>query len=123
MPGMCTLDGDIVVRCAEGGLPIVMTTREVPSFGAMMQLEVLTGSANPDLRDPATVGCLLHVVRNIINEPCWYPHGLLEGDEVLWLADVPHRRERQTRYDTEAEAIIVRAEKFLREAERERTVE
>ncbi len=123
MPGMRTLDGNIVVRCTVEGLPIVMTAREVPSFGTVMQLEVLTGSANPDLRDPATVGCLLRIVRNIIGDPCWSPHGLMERGEALWLADVPHRRERQTRYDTEAEAIIVRAEKFLREAERERAVE
>ena len=123
MPGMRTLDGNIVVRCTEEGLPIIMTTREIQSFGTTMQLEVLTGIANPDLRDPATVGCLLRIVRNIIGEPCWSPHGLIERGEVLWLADVPQRRERQTRYDTEAEAIIVRAEKFLREAGRERAVE
>jgi len=121
--GMRTLDGEPVVRVAENGQPIVMRTRDIPSFGPVMQLELAAAGAVPDLRDPATVGCLLHVVRNIIGEPCWSPHGLIEHGEALWLADVPHRRERQTHYDTEAEAIIVRAEKFLREAERERAVE
>ena len=121
--GMRTLDGEPVVRVAEGGQPIVMRTRDIPSFGPVMQLELGAPDAVPDLRDPAIVGSLLRLVRNIIGEPCWSPHGLLDGGEVQWLADVPHRRERQTRYDTEAEAIIVRAEKFLREGERAGTAE
>ena len=124
MDGMRTLRGDRVLRCTEDGTPVIARTRNLEGLGPMVELDGFQAGDVPDLRDPATVGSLLHVVRTIIGEPCWSPHGLIGSMGALfWLADVPHRRERQTRYDTEAEAIIVRAEKFLREAERERAVE
>ena len=124
MEGMRTLRGDRVIRCAEDGTPVIARTRNLEGLGPMVELDGIQAGDVPDLRDPATVGCLLHLVRSIVGEPYWRPHGLIGSMGALfWLADTPLRRERQTRYDSEAEAIIVRAEKFLREAEQERAVE
>ena len=56
----------------------------------------------PDLSDPATLGCLLALVRESRKEPMYLPTCL--HDEA-WIVDRPSSL-RQTRYESEAEALV-----------------
>lgn len=61
--------------------------------------------AYPDLLDPATVGCLLHLVRQARNEPAWLPTSLFDGGELLWVIEKPSAH-AQTRYETMESTLI-----------------
>ena len=64
--------------------------------------------AYPDLSDPATIGCLLALVRDARRDPGYGPSCLdaIEGD---WVVERPSFA-RQTRYASEAEALVVALE-------------
>ncbi len=62
----------------------------------------------PDLSDPATLGCLLALVREARREPGYAP-SCLDAIEGAWVVETPSRK-RQTRYASEAEALVAALE-------------
>lgn len=59
----------------------------------------------PDTDDPATVGCLLFLLREAMKDPTYRPHPLRhELNIVEWVIDSP-REIRQTLYPSEGVAI------------------
>lgn len=63
----------------------------------------------PDLSDPATIGCVLSLVRAARKDSAYYPTPLLRDTEIDWLVERPSR-ERQTPFSSEVEALIVALE-------------
>lgn len=59
----------------------------------------------PDLSDPATLGCLLHLVRQARKEPDWFPTSLCDGGETCWIIEAPTRFS-QTRHESEAGVLV-----------------
>jgi hypothetical protein len=64
--------------------------------------------AIPDLSDPATIGCLIALVREARREPGYAP-SCLDAIEGAWVVETPSRK-RQTRYASEAEALVAALE-------------
>lgn len=87
MPGMLTINGTRIQRT-----PNVEIT-----------------AAWPDLDDPATLGCLLALVREARSEPWYHPAALGDASDLLWVSAQPSHM-RQTRYTTEAEALVAALE-------------
>jgi len=67
-----------------------------------------SGSCLPDLTDPATVGCLLALVRDAWGDPTYLPTCLDAHDEA-WVIESP-KRERQTRYGSYASVLVAALE-------------
>ena len=63
----------------------------------------------PDLSDPATIGCVLSLVREARRDLAYYPTPLSRDNGVDWAVERPSR-ERQTLYSSEVEALIVALE-------------
>ncbi len=63
----------------------------------------------PDLSDPATIGCLLALVRAARKDSAYYPTPLSHIYGVDWVVERPSR-ERQTAYSSEIEALVVALE-------------
>lgn len=59
----------------------------------------------PDLSDPATLGCVLHLVRQARKEPDWFPTSLYDGAETYWVVETPSKV-RQTSYESEASVLV-----------------
>lgn len=55
----------------------------------------------PDLEDPATVGCLYYIMRDLYQDPSAYVH----KNENGWKVHLTLESISEQRYDTEAEAI------------------
>lgn len=86
----------------------------VPPFArrlsaADLALSLHDEKALPDLTDPATVGCLLALVREAHNDPTYLPTCLQEPPDEAWVVNRP-QRQRQTRYESEAEALVAALE-------------
>jgi hypothetical protein len=62
----------------------------------------------PDLNDPATLGCLLALVREAHHEPTYLPT-CLDADDEAWVIESP-KRERQTRYGSYASVLVAALE-------------
>jgi len=62
----------------------------------------------PDLTDPATLGCLLALVREAWGDHVWLPT-CVDLEAEAWIVGSPSRN-RQTRYDTEAAALVAALE-------------
>ena len=62
----------------------------------------------PDLTDPATLGCLLALVREAQHEPTYLPT-CLDADDEAWVIEAPSQ-ERQTRYGSYASALVAALE-------------
>jgi hypothetical protein len=62
----------------------------------------------PDLTDPATLGCLLALVRKARGEPTYLPTCLDVHDEA-WVVNPPISR-RQTRYEGYASVLLAALE-------------
>ena len=62
--------------------------------------------ALPDLEDPATLGCLLTLVREARAEPCWLPTCLQDQEvDEAWVVETPSR-DRQTRHESYAAVLV-----------------
>jgi len=92
MPGM-------LVRCGDW-LPVRMVSVDAA------RAALLSENALPDLTDPATVGCLLALVREAWGDPTYLPT-CLDADDEAWVIESP-AQERQTRYGSYA-SVLVRA--------------
>jgi hypothetical protein len=66
------------------------------------------GTRLPDFSDPATLGCLLALVREAQHEPTYLPT-CLDADDEAWVIESPSQ-ERQTRYGSYASALIAALE-------------
>jgi hypothetical protein len=62
----------------------------------------------PDLNDPATLGCLLALVREAWGEPTYLPTCLDAHDEA-WVIESPAQK-RQTRYGSYASVLVAALE-------------
>jgi len=58
----------------------------------------------PDITDPATLGCLLSLVREARGEPTYLPT-CLDSIEEAWVIEAPSR-DRQTRYGNYASVLL-----------------
>ena len=67
--------------------------------------------ALPDLEDPATLGCLLSLVRKAREEQTYLPTCIDHLDEA-WVIEPPSKV-RQTRYESYAEALVAALEAAL----------
>jgi len=62
----------------------------------------------PDLSDPATLGCLLALVREARREPGYAP-ACLDAIDGAWVVERPSSK-RQTRYGSEIECLVAALE-------------
>jgi len=70
---------------------------------------VVPAGATPDLEDPATLGCLLALVRLARLDPAWLPT-CLDGEALgAWVIDPPSRK-RQTRHESYAAVLVAALE-------------
>jgi len=65
-------------------------------------------TALPDLTDPATLGCLLALVREVRHESTWLPT-CLDAEDEAWIVEPPSRN-RQTRHESYAAALVAALE-------------
>ena len=112
MPGMLALDScdeEYPARVIDGCCSVVYAG----NVGAIHE-GVVSRSDVPDLEDPATLGCLLALVREAWSDPgvsVWYDRrvGLW-----AWMANgcahSVHRTSDEDVYDTEAEALVAALE-------------
>jgi hypothetical protein len=97
MPGMLDTDGGRIVD------PERLMTAQKQSASSPVWL--LCGPlALPDITDPATLGCIVQVVRDARGQPCWLPTYLDPIDEA-WVIEPPSHR-RQTRYESYAAVLL-----------------
>ena len=101
MPGMLDLWGQRILSVfSSGGVAAV--------FPAGIAAGV-TGSRLPDLSDPATLGCLLALVREARKDPTYLPTCLQGPPDEAWVVDRPSRK-RKTWYESEAAALVAALE-------------
>ncbi len=113
MPGMLTTDD---LRVVEGGTDYVIGHRsgETKRGGGWFDGES-TGLL-PDFRDPATIGCVLALVREALGKPVWVRTGAVwirtgdYGNEVCW-RDGPHSisilfPDRDANADSDVSALV-----------------
>ena len=62
----------------------------------------------PDLSDPATLGCLLALVREALGDHVWLPT-CIDAEDAAWVVDSPSRN-RQTRHESYAAALVAALE-------------
>ena len=70
---------------------------------------VYPGPYLPDLQDPATLGCLLALVREAWGDPTYLPTCLDAHDEA-WVIESPAQK-RQTRYGSYASVLVAALER------------
>ena len=99
MPGMHDCWGRCAVRDAAGGV------RWVNPYNPADQHEP---DHWPDLTDPATLGCLLALVREAWGDHLWLPT-CIDADDQAWVVDSPSRN-RQTRHESFAAALVAALE-------------
>jgi len=112
MPGMLTLeeivppaitlgwDAARVLHADEGDAVRVCTV--------LGKARDIHDTALPDLTDPATLGCLLALVREVRHESTWLPT-CLDAEDEAWIVEPPSRN-RQTRHESYAAALVAALE-------------
>ena len=106
MPGMLATDGvSMACRVYNDGLVLRWATN-VPDW----PLHSVNGKEDllPILEDPATLGCLLSLVRKAREEQTYLPTCIDHLDEA-WVIEPPSKV-RQTRYESYAEALVAALE-------------
>ena len=101
---MLTLGAWRVVDADETGIE---ATTDIGDSWRGKTLPVLMSSL-PDLTDPATLGCLLALVREVRGEPTYLPTCLDVHDEA-WVINPPIPW-RQTRYESYASVLLAALE-------------
>ena len=104
MPGMRTLGAWRVVDADETGID---ATTDMGDAWRGKTLPPIMSSL-PDLTDPATLGCLLALVREARGEPTYLPTCLDVHDEA-WVVNPPIPW-RQTRYESYASVLVAALE-------------
>lgn len=95
-----------VVRCKNWRwIPGMVWISPGGSSGRVVLDWIPDNNSFPDLTDPATLGCLLFLVRQARKEPNWFPTELFDGAETAWVIEQPSPT-RQTRYDSEISALV-----------------
>ena len=111
MPGMLTTQGERVVGESREawGTRLWVSLLGADSIGGVFVRSFCdsSGSCLPDLTDPATLGCLLHLVREAWEDE----HTHVYWSETLqeWILGFSHRAAMR-HYDTEAEALVAALE-------------
>ena len=108
MPGMATVQGERVVLMDDDG-----TLRLAAPWGGTVGVTAVrsffdsSGACLPDLTDPATLGCLLALVREAWGDPAIYASTENDGTWGVFNTDdwlVTHK------HDSEAEALVAALE-------------
>lgn len=100
LPGMLTTDRLRVVRADPDGYVLGWST------GGYVW--ALNADALPGLTDPATLGCLLALVREARQESTWLPT-CLDAEDEAWVVEPPSRN-RQTRHESYAAVLVAALE-------------
>lgn len=105
MPGMLTTCD---LRAVDGGDEYVIGHRSGPTKDGGGWYDGEAAGLLPDLTDPATLGCLLALVREARGEPTYLPTCLDVHDEA-WVVNPPIPW-RQTRYESYASVLVAALE-------------
>ena len=105
MPGMLTTCD---LRVVDGGDEYVVGHRSGPTKDGGGWYDGEAAGLLPDLTDPATLGCLLALVREARGEPTYLPTCLDVHDEA-WVISPPIPW-RQTRYESYASVLVTALE-------------
>jgi hypothetical protein len=114
MPGMLMLNDKCVIRIEDMNGDSIYYSG---AYSEEMTTHQASGDHWPDLTDPATLGCLLHLVREALNEPWvgfaaepddegvdrWYPFGDRWHGDHFFAEGAPV-------YRTEADALVAALE-------------
>ena len=106
LPGMLATDGvSIACRAYNDGIALRWATNvpDWPLYSVDENEEFL-----PRREDPATLGCLLSLVRKAREEQTYLPTCIDHLDEA-WVIEPPSKV-RQTRYESYAEALVAALE-------------
>ena len=107
MPGMLNTYGYRVLEVDEHGKP----TRWVLGWYVFNWSAKWPSSSTPDLTDPATLGCLLALVREVWEDPQVVVICLVIDGKGLWCPKIQASQGRAgINYETEAEALVAALE-------------
>jgi len=120
-PGMRTLSKfERVVAVDEGGEPACAEAGATEDDNACVWLEC--GATDPDFTDPATLGCVLAVVREAWGDPGLAVVGAYKSAECMWVVAGTGRissaafwRMAQETHTSEAEALVAALEAAVTE--------
>jgi hypothetical protein len=113
IPGMQTRDGDRVLMVgSEDHSPKIARWRmggaDAPySSSVIWKFDSIDMEALPDLSDPGTVGCLLSLVRELLDDPDAYMEKKTDGIDPGWMLWV---RGRGYYAESEAEVLVMALE-------------
>lgn len=110
MPGMVTTDGKRVLAAYKDSL-VVASQRNDTSLLMVFRLDAITYSPFPDLSDPATLGCLLALVREVWDKFVWVGYSWrIDGTEGHQCHTIGHGSIVGTFSATEAETLVAALE-------------
>lgn len=111
MHGMLTLAGHRVICTSVGGYLRVYWPVQLDWSGGFID-RVIADEQIPDLSDPATIGCLLHLVREAWGKNIYVQHWEDCADASLDHCNVMHHGKHllQGDFETEAEALVAALE-------------